>query len=89
MQEDYRDVFKLCKEKIRNGTPFGYCSNREKKCFYKYRGDYVPLLSSCEASSGSSVQSWGPQHKKDMELLEWVQRRTTNMMRGLGHLSYE
>jgi len=37
----------------------------------------------------SCVQLWTPQHKKDMELLEWVQRRTTRMIRGLEHLSYE
>ena len=30
-----------------------------------------------------SVHTWGPQHKKDVELLEWVQ-----MIRGLEHLSY-
>ena len=35
------------------------------------------------------AQAWGPQHQKDTELLEWVQRRATKMIRGLEHLSYE
>ena len=35
------------------------------------------------------IQAWGPQYRKDMELLECVQRRATKMIRGLEHLSYE
>ncbi|KAK4826714.1 hypothetical protein QYF61_010929 [Mycteria americana] len=35
------------------------------------------------------IQLWSPQHKKDMELLEQVQRKATKMIRGLEHLSYE
>jgi len=41
-----------------------------------------PHLKSC-------IQLWSPQHRKDMDLLEWVQRKATKMSRGLEHLSYE
>ena len=35
------------------------------------------------------IQAWHSRHKKNMELLEWVQMRATRMIRGLEHLSYE
>jgi len=39
-----------------------------------------PHLESC-------VQLWSPQHRKDMDLLEWVQRRDTKIIQGMEHLS--
>jgi len=35
------------------------------------------------------VQLWSPQQKKDMDVLEWVQRKAMKMIRGLERLSYE
>ena len=35
------------------------------------------------------VQVWGPQYKKDVELLERVQRKAIKMIKGLEHLPYE
>ncbi|GAB0183843.1 hypothetical protein GRJ2_000849600 [Grus japonensis] len=35
------------------------------------------------------VQLWGPQYRRDMELLERVQRRATKLIGGMEHLSCE
>jgi len=41
-----------------------------------------PHLESC-------VQLWSPLHRKDMDLLDQVQRRATKMIKGLEHFCYE
>jgi len=41
-----------------------------------------PHLESC-------VRLWSTQHRKDIDLLETVQRREAKTIRGLEHLSYE
>ena len=35
------------------------------------------------------IHGWGPQYKKNVELLEWVHRRATKLFRRLENLSYE
>jgi len=41
-----------------------------------------PHLESC-------IQLWSPQHRRGVDLLEWVRRRATKMIRGLQHPSCE
>ena len=34
------------------------------------------------------VQMWSPQYRRDIDLLELIQRKATQMMQGMEHLSY-
>ncbi|KAK4812679.1 hypothetical protein QYF61_012189 [Mycteria americana] len=49
----------------------------------------ISLGADAEEGPLDCVQLWSPQHKKDMELVERVQRRATKMILGLESLSYE
>ncbi|RMC00200.1 hypothetical protein DUI87_22802 [Hirundo rustica rustica] len=42
-----------------------------------------------KAHLGYCAVLWDPQHKRDMELLEWVQWGPMKIVKGLEHLSYE
>ena len=70
------------------GQPYPVCikrgvGSREKE-------GVVPLCSTLMRPHVEyCVQDWGTQRKKDVELLEQVQRRTTKMIEGLDHFSYE
>ena len=49
----------------------------------------LSLYSALVRPPSRSIQLWSPQHRKDMDLFEQVQRRATKIFRGMEHLSYE
>ncbi|KAK4823933.1 hypothetical protein QYF61_008319 [Mycteria americana] len=85
---------KACSDKTR-GTGFKRKEGRFRLDIRKKKITRVVVQRSCGCSIPGSVQGqvgWGfeqPGLVEGMDLLEQVQRRTTKMIRGLEHLSYE
>ena len=52
-------------------------------------GDPAPLLCGVRPLLEYCVQMWSPQYRRDVDLLEHMQRRATEMIQGVEHLPYE
>ena len=64
------------------------CINRSMAS--RAREAILPLYSALVKSHLEyCVQMWSPQYRRDMDLLEHIQRRATKMIHGMEHPSYE
>ena len=67
-----------------------YPGLHQKRSGSRAREGIVPICSALVRSHlGYCIQTWGPQNKKDAELLEWVQKTATEMFRRLESLFCE
>ena len=68
--------------KIMSCTRRGVASREKKVIVPLYSALVMPHFEYC-------VQAWVRQYRKDVELLEQIQRKATKMIKWLEHLSYE
>jgi len=78
-----QQVFAACKANCILGCMKRGLDSREREVI-------VPLYSTLVRPHRKyCIQAWEPQKKKYVELLEWVQKRATEIIRELEHPSYE
>jgi len=81
------NISQQCEPAVRKANHILCCNKRTvtsglRKLILSYSTLVRPRLLYC-------VQFWSSQNKKDMELLEWIQRRITKMISWLEQLPYD
>ena len=67
-----------------------YPGLHQKKHFSKLREVILPPYSALVRPQWEfCIQMWSPQYRRDMDLLEHIQRRAIKIIQGVEHLSYE
>ncbi|KAJ7410298.1 hypothetical protein BTVI_53881 [Pitangus sulphuratus] len=78
-----KDLGVLVEEKVNMSLQYGsgrpesplYPGLHQKRSDQQVEGGDLPLLCPCETHLEHCTQSWGPQHKKDVDQLHEIQRR--------------